>query len=180
MGAAGVVGSTTACFLTNTTPSAPINGGFAAFFYGAATPPRLRRGIFCSWRRDGINQIACGKAGRVSLPRSEIPRWIEAALISQSPCDLRRVCGNRFPRDDAFAPPEEVRHVTAVRDGVPSDQPGTRLLHLEDQVPFPRLRSVDARFTAAEPDHPDLPVLRSVNSRRNRAGKTGAKIWRKF
>ena len=38
MGAAGVVGSTTACFLTNTTPSAPINGGFAAFFWRRSHP----------------------------------------------------------------------------------------------------------------------------------------------
>src|SRR5437660_12416374 len=45
IGAAGVVGSTTAYFLTNTTPSAPSTVASQHSIDGAATPPRLRRGV---------------------------------------------------------------------------------------------------------------------------------------
>src|SRR5437660_4112828 len=45
IGAAGVVGSTTAYFLTNTTPSAPPTVASQHSIDGAASPPRLRRGI---------------------------------------------------------------------------------------------------------------------------------------
>src|SRR6266571_4191353 len=48
MGAAGVVGSTTAYFLTNTTPSAPSTVASQHSIDGAASPPRLRRGVSCS------------------------------------------------------------------------------------------------------------------------------------
>src|SRR5436853_3378455 len=44
IGAAGVVGSTTAYFLTNTTPSAPATVASQHSIDGAASPPRLRRG----------------------------------------------------------------------------------------------------------------------------------------
>jgi adenosylcobinamide-phosphate synthase len=45
IGAGGVVGSTTAYLLTNTTPSAPSEVASQHSIDGAATPPRLRRGI---------------------------------------------------------------------------------------------------------------------------------------
>src|SRR6266581_2772486 len=48
IGAAGVVGSTTAYFLTNTTPSAPPTVASQHSIDGAASPPRLRRGILLS------------------------------------------------------------------------------------------------------------------------------------
>src|SRR5437867_3045120 len=127
-----------------------------------------------SWRCHRIDQISCGEPHGVPFQRSEIPRWIQIAAVSQRPRHFCCVSAGGFPLHHDLAPGEKVRHVTAVGNGAPADEAGPRLFELQDQIASARFHAVKTHFASAELNYPTRPAGAVLDSRRRRARKPSA------